>query len=145
MKDITAARTVRDWMHAHHAVTLRVDDENDPPSRADSYVDSTGATHNLDDQDLNDHVAWLPGAVISNATAPTDRRAAAFAGWNPVVTRADLQAWLDLNEAVEFWPVFPDVQNSYELAMREVGIAPDVITAITTTVSDYAANHYGDN
>lgn len=145
MKDINAARAVREWMRDHDAVALRVDDENDPPSRADSYVDRTGATHDLDDLDLNDHVAWLPGAVISNPTSATGRRSAALVSWNPVVTLDDVQRWLSVNEVVEFWPVFPDIQNSYELAMCEAGIAADVITAITTTVSDYVANHYGDN
>ena len=136
MRDIDAARAVHGWMVDHKASTLHVDDENTTPSYARSYVDSDGVGHELDDADLNDHVAWLPGAVVTNPTEPA---------WNPVVTLAHLQDWIAENEVVEFWTVFPDIQNSYALAMRHAGVKPDTITEITTTVTDYAANHYGDN
>jgi hypothetical protein len=73
-----AAQSVRDWIVAHDMQSIPVDDENETPSYA--------RIPDVEDEDLDDAVAWLPRAVISNPTKPA---------WNPVVTLADLNAWLD--------------------------------------------------
>lgn len=45
---------------------------------------------------------------------------------------------------IDFWEAFPDIQDSYALAMRSAGVPEGVITEVTATVTDYAANNWGE-
>ncbi|MCV7174837.1 hypothetical protein [Mycolicibacterium sphagni] len=78
-----AARFVRDWLVAHNLDQVAVDDENRYPSSA--YVPDDVEVDDDEQAELDHNVAWLPQSVISNPTEPA---------WNPVVTVADLNAYL---------------------------------------------------
>lgn len=43
------------------------------------------------------------------------------------------------------WDVLEDVQDSIELALKGIKIGPVMTEEVLLTVSDYLANHYGDD
>jgi len=72
-----AATQVRAFMVERGVTVLHLDDGNKTISRQRDFED---------EDDLDDAVAWMPRSVISNQPNP---------GWNPVVTLADLDAYLE--------------------------------------------------
>ncbi len=52
--------------------------------------------------------------------------------------------FMDRQELI--WAVIEDIQDSYKLAMQQTaGLDQSVIDEVTTTVTDYAANNWGDD
>lgn len=51
----------------------------------------------------------------------------------------------DLDTEAILGCIIEDVQSSYRLAMVEAGIEPGTVKEIEDTVSDYIANHYGED
>lgn len=49
---------------------------------------------------------------------------------------------IDMNELL--WEIIDDVRDSYRLAMHNAGVNTATASVVTTTVSDYLANHYSD-
>jgi hypothetical protein len=43
------------------------------------------------------------------------------------------------------WEVINDIRNSYDLAMFGTGVPDAMRSEVSQTVSDYLANHYGDD
>jgi hypothetical protein len=58
---------------------------------------------------------------------------------------AGAQGRADVDMRETLWAILTDVQNSYGLAMKEAGIEISKRVEIHATVSDYLANHYGDD
>lgn len=58
---------------------------------------------------------------------------------------AGAQGRADVDMRETLWAILVDVQESYGLAMKEAGIEIGKRVEIQATVSDYLANHYGDN
>ena len=55
------------------------------------------------------------------------------------------QGLADVDMVGILWNIIADIQDSYTLAMQGAGIAPEVMQEVTETVTDYLANHYGED
>lgn len=69
-----AIEFVRDWMTEHGYAEIPVDDENEQPSYA--------RLPDIEDEQLDHAIGWLPHSAFHNPTAPA---------WNPVVRLEDLR------------------------------------------------------